>query len=173
MCGQRKMRSSLATVALVTVVVAIVAGAVALQRASDLGWVPARLRPLVTALNACAATWMAKVGVLGWTLTCWMATAIGWQLCLRSVGVELGFMQAISLVCGVTLVTVLSLIPGGLGASELGTVAMLVQFDVPIAEAQAAAVILRVYGVMFILLSLLHVPFAPTWRREAQGQLSP
>lgn len=139
--------------------------------ATLLGWaigrsgrLPRRLRPFAVALGDSAGTTAAKVTLLALTVVGWCATAFGWQACLASVGIDLTFVQAVGLVCLVTVANVLSLVPGGLGVSEVGVTAFLLGLDVPLSQAQAGALVIRVYGLMFLALSLLHLAAAQARR---------
>jgi uncharacterized membrane protein YbhN (UPF0104 family) len=133
-------------------------------------WLPALLRPFATALQDCADTLPRMATLLALTVGCWCVTAVGWQACLGSIGVELDFIAAVALVCVVTIVNVLSFIPGGLGISEVSTAVFLLQLGIPDTQAQAGAVIIRVYGLILVALSLLHLGLGQIpWLRLPQA----
>jgi len=134
------------------VVVSVVLRALTVSR-----WLPALVRPFAEALHNSANTLPRIATLLALTAGCWCVTALGWQASLRSIGVDVDFIAVVALVCVVTIVNVLSFIPGGLGISEVSTTVFLVQLGVPQTQAQAGAVIVRVYGLIIIALSLLHL----------------
>src|SRR5262249_29598390 len=59
----------------------------------------------------------------------WSVVAIGWQLSLLSISMDIGFQNSIALMSLTTIVNVLSLIPGGIGVSEASISELLTRLD--------------------------------------------
>jgi uncharacterized membrane protein YbhN (UPF0104 family) len=95
--------------------------------------------------------------VMALTLAAWALVVLGWQLSLHSIGIDIGFLKALTLMTVVTLAGILSLVPGGLGVSEVGTSRILMGFGQTEATAQAGAVIIRCYAILMVLLGLVHL----------------
>ena len=100
------------------------------------------------------ATW-AVVGIL--TVCSWAVVGVSWQIALLAVGIHLSLPQVLSLLSLVTLGTILSFIPGGLGVSEVLTSAVLTNMGIASVTAQAGALILRAYAVIIVLFGLTHL----------------
>lgn len=88
------------------------------------------------------------------TAVSWASVAFSWQVFLYASGIHLNFLQAVALMSIVALISILSLIPGGLGISEAGTSQLLMHFGVTAAVAQAGALVLRSYSIVAIVLGL-------------------
>jgi uncharacterized membrane protein YbhN (UPF0104 family) len=95
------------------------------------------------------------------TLASWAAVAFSWQILLYSAGLHLSFTKAIAVMSIVALISILSLIPGGLGISEAGTAQVLMRLGFTAVLAQAGALILRSYSILAILLAAVHLA---TWK---------
>ena len=89
--------------------------------------------------------------VLGWALT-----AAGWYCVLASIGTEIGYADVLLLVSLVTLLALVACVPGAVGVGEAGASWLLIQFGQAAAQAQAGALALRAYGIMILVLALLH-----------------
>lgn len=100
------------------------------------------------------ALWL-KIAVL--TMLAWALLGAGWQVALHAVEVQLSLPEVMWLIALITLGTVLSFVPGGLGVAEVLTVEALANMDVGLVAAQAGALILRVYGLPVILFGLFHL----------------
>jgi len=100
------------------------------------------------------ATW-AVMGIL--TVCSWALVGVSWQIALFAVGIHLSLPQVLSLISLVTLGTILSFIPGGLGVSEVLTSAVLTNMGIASVTAQAGALILRAYAVIIVLFGLAHL----------------
>jgi uncharacterized membrane protein YbhN (UPF0104 family) len=96
---------------------------------------------------------------VAWLLSslAWCVTVIAWGICLGSVGIRLSIPELGLLTSVVTLVNILSLIPGAVGISEVSTSIALTHFGVPEVKAQAGALVLRAYALIILLWGLLHV----------------
>lgn len=90
------------------------------------------------------------------SLAGWIVLAVGWHWCLTSIGIHLAPMQALSLTATITLINVLSLVPGAVGVSEAGISVALGQLGHPATLAQSAALMIRGYGLIALALGLVH-----------------
>lgn len=103
--------------------------------------------------------WQSKFQVLSafiLTLLSWLAVIAGWHIALKSVSVEISFLQSITVVSLTTLLAILSFVPGAIGVSELSISSILVKMDVPNSLAQTGAISIRLYALMILLLILFH-----------------
>ena len=87
----------------------------------------------------------------------WLAVAFGWHAALRSIAIDLELRQTLALLSLITLATIASLIPGGLGIAEAGTAELLRRFGVDDALAQAGALALRGFSLLVIALGFAHL----------------
>jgi uncharacterized membrane protein YbhN (UPF0104 family) len=108
------------------------------------------------------ATWF---GVLGLTLAGWICVTLGWWASLAVVGVTLTPSASLCVVALVTLGSVVSLVPGGLGVSEILAAGLLTELGFARASAQGGALVLRAYGVIVLLFGVAHL-VAGAWRRK-------
>ena len=109
-------------------------------------------------------------------ITCvsWASVAFSWQVFLYSAGIHLDFAQAMALMSIVALISILSLIPGGLGISEAGTSQLLIHFGFAVAVAQAGALVLRSYSLVAIALATGHLGLWKLIRlRRSSGTAKP
>ena len=112
-------------------------------------------------------------------ITCvsWASVAFSWQVFLYSGGIHVSFAQAVALMSIVALISILSLIPGGIGVSEVGTSQMLIHFGFAAAVAQAGSLVLRCYSLVAIALGAGHLGLwklvrSRRSRRLAAGQIA-
>lgn len=138
-----------------TLLAGVLVGGLALRSFGKAAWLDRSVRLLGTSL----ANVRGVAATTGLTVVGWGMIALGWQFCLLTVGVDIGFSRAAALTSVVTLGNVLSLIPGGVGVSEVGISEFLIRLDVAPGSAQAAALVVRAYGLLMILLGVLHLPF--------------
>jgi uncharacterized membrane protein YbhN (UPF0104 family) len=87
----------------------------------------------------------------------WASVAISWQIFLYAGLIKIDFVQALALMSVVALISILSLVPGGIGISEVSTAQVLQIFGLTIANAQAGAIVLRFYSLVAIALGLSHL----------------
>lgn len=90
------------------------------------------------------------------TLAAWLVVALGWAWCLACVGIHLPAMQAVTLTTGMTLVNVLSFIPGAVGVSEAGIAVALGHLGHAATLAQSGALMIRAYGLAALVLGAMH-----------------
>lgn len=84
------------------------------------------------------------------TVLAWMMTAAGWQVCLVSIGMDVGYVRALVLTLWVTLINILSMVPGAVGVSEVSIAELLVFWGYPVSLSQAAALSLRGYSLLIL-----------------------
>jgi uncharacterized membrane protein YbhN (UPF0104 family) len=94
---------------------------------------------------------------MAWTFAGWLLVAAAWQACLRSISIDLGMMELLGLLSSVTLATILSFVPAGLGVAEAGTSGILIHYGMAAPLAQAGALALRAFSVMVVALGGLHL----------------
>ncbi|MDR1530435.1 MAG: flippase-like domain-containing protein [Burkholderiales bacterium] len=121
-----------------------------LRMKNKTGWL-ARIR----SASGRPRNWIA-MGVL--TFFSWGLVALGWQVCLRAIGIPVSFFGTLWLVSLVTLGTILSCIPGGFGVADIIAIEWLAGMGESLVASQAAALILRFYSLVVILVGLLHLP---------------
>jgi uncharacterized membrane protein YbhN (UPF0104 family) len=91
------------------------------------------------------------------TIASWCLISFGWQVTLSMIDIHLSLPQTLWLCTSITLVTILSFIPGGMGVSDVLTVQVLLSLGVPNVTAQAGALILRLYALIVIFSGLGHL----------------
>jgi uncharacterized membrane protein YbhN (UPF0104 family) len=108
--------------------------------------------------------------VLAATALGWMIVALGWMACLRSVSIRLDLPELLGLVSLVTLASIFSFIPAGLGVADASAAALLIRHGVEPSLAQAGALALRGFSLLIIALGALHL-LALRRRGRRQGTL--
>jgi uncharacterized membrane protein YbhN (UPF0104 family) len=128
-------------------------------------WMASRIGPWKMRIRVMMGTLVGSPGRLffAWLLSMagWVVVVASWGLCLASVGIYVSVDQLLFLTTAITVINVLSLVPGGLGVAEVSTVFALAHFGVPAALAQAGAIIRRAYGFGILLCGFIHFAF---WR---------
>ncbi len=106
------------------------------------------------------------------TLCSWIAVAIGWQVCLLSISLSPGLEEILFMVAALSIINVLSFIPGGIGIFEAGAAALLLAFGQAEAMAQTGAIILRFQLLLVLALGALHYAVWEVRKRKAaRGRL--
>ncbi len=106
---------------------------------------------IVTALTVCA----------------WIIVAVGWQICLFSISLYLDLGKILFMVASLSIMNVLSFIPGALGVFEASTTQFLLHFGYGATVAQAGAIILRFQLLLVVALGTIHYII---WRyRKTRG----
>jgi uncharacterized membrane protein YbhN (UPF0104 family) len=131
------------------------------------GW-PRQLREH---MRLCAGDLPTLVLVIAITCISWASVAFSWQVFLYSGGIHLGFAKAVALMSTVALISILSLIPGGIGVSEAGTSQLLMHFGFGVATAQAGSLVLRSSSVVAIALGVSHLWLWKLVRNSRNRQL--
>lgn len=130
-----------------------IAGLVALAKLRLRG----RPRQLMETMRQCVGNVPTLIVVTGISCVSWASVAFSWQVFLYGGGIHLSFAQAVALMSIVALINILSLIPGGIGISEVGTSQMLMHFGFAAAIAQAGSLVLRCYSLVAIGLGAGHL----------------
>ena len=115
------------------------------------------LRRMHHQLRICLPDARAFAVLLGLTVLGWLVIALGWQVAIRAVGIDLDPMKAVALTTSVTLINILSFVPGAIGVSEISAALLLGQWHIGDSAAQAGAIMLRVYGLLIMVIGLLHL----------------
>jgi len=136
------------------VLIALPVAAFALLRRAR---VPGRAGALLARVREGVSDAPALLWLFVLTSAAWLAVAFGWYATMRSVGIDLDLPQTLGLLSIVSLATIASLIPGGLGIAEAGTAEVLRRFGVDATLAQAGALALRGFSLLVIALGLLHL----------------
>ncbi len=111
--------------------------------------------------------------VLLLTFLAWVVVALGWQVCLYSISVALTIQEAIALMSVVTVINILSCVPGAVGVSEVSSAGFLLRQGQSVPLAQAGALALRFYGVLILLLGVGHLLLwnaVRAWRGRAAAE---
>jgi uncharacterized membrane protein YbhN (UPF0104 family) len=116
-----------------------------------------RLQQLSLHMRECVADFPTLLMVTAITCVSWAAVAVCWQVFLYSAGIQLEFPKAMAVMSIVALISIVSLIPGGLGVSEVGIARLLIHFGFSAATAQAGAVVLRACSLVAIVLGAIHL----------------
>lgn len=116
-----------------------------------------RPQRLLESMRQCVGDLPTLLLVAAITLISWASVAFTWQVFLYAGGTQLDFAQTIALMSIVALVSILSLIPGGLGISEAGTAQLLMHFGCTATLAQAGSLVLRSASLVAVVLGLAHL----------------
>jgi uncharacterized membrane protein YbhN (UPF0104 family) len=133
-------------------VLVCVTGGIVLTRLELIGW-PRRLREH---MRRCVGDLPTLALATAITCVSWASVAFSWQIFLYSAGIAIGFTKAMALMSIVSAIGILSLIPGGVGVSEIGASQLLMNFGFPAATAQAGALVLRSVSVVAIAMGICH-----------------
>lgn len=87
----------------------------------------------------------------------WAVVALGWQSALYSISIDASFIDVLGLLAVITLMSVLSFVPGGLGVAEVGTSEFLMRLGVSASHAQAGALVIRCFGLLALGLGFAHL----------------
>lgn len=142
----------------------VLAGSAVIWRCRFPGWI-GRFQ---AHLRRCLSDGWTLPAVMGLTVVCWLVTALGWYVCLLGIGVDIGWLWAVMLTSTMTLVNLLSFIPGAVGVSEAGISLLLLQWGQAPPQAQAGAIILRGYSVLILVCGILHLPGLKILKRTSR-----
>jgi uncharacterized membrane protein YbhN (UPF0104 family) len=112
---------------------------------------------LLMTMRQCIGDARTLILVSGITCVSWASVAFSWQLFLYSAGINIGFVNALALMSVVSLISIASLIPGGVGISEVGSSTILMRFGLAASTAQAGAIVLRSLSLVAIALGAGHL----------------
>lgn len=116
-----------------------------------------RPQQLLESMRQCVGDIPTLLLIIAITCISWASVAFSWQVFLYAGGIHLSFTQAVALMSLVALISILSLIPGGLGISEAGTSQLLMHFGFAVTVSQAGALVLRSYSLVAIALGAGHL----------------
>lgn len=91
------------------------------------------------------------------TFCSWVTVAFGWQVCLYSISIQISLEKMLFMAATLSIINVMSFIPGALGIFEVGTTEFLLSFGNSAALAQTGAVILRAQLLVIIVLGVIHL----------------
>ncbi|NJP08457.1 MAG: flippase-like domain-containing protein [Leptolyngbyaceae cyanobacterium RU_5_1] len=115
-----------------------------------------KLGRFLSHLRQCTRNTSSLLLVILLTFCAWAMVVIGWQICLYSISIDLGFQKSIALMSVTTLINILSFVPGAVGVSEVGITEVLSRMGLTLASAQAGAFVLRFYSILVILVGAVH-----------------
>jgi len=98
------------------------------------------------------------------TFCSWAMVAIGWQVCLFSISLHLALGEIIFMVASLSIINVLSFVPGAVGVFEVGVTAFLLHFGQNAALAQTGAIILRFQLLLIVVLGAIHYVLWKYWK---------
>ncbi len=89
------------------------------------------------------------------TIPIWISNTLLWWIAALAINVQLKLSHAFLLIGGATLASVASMVPGGLGVSELSSRGILLVLGYGQAEAEAVAVAVRLITALVLVLAAL------------------
>lgn len=92
------------------------------------------------------------------TILKWGLTLFTWMLTLWLADINLTILEGCFLLGAVTTVSIISMIPGGLGVQELSVRAILITMGIEPIQAETAAIALRLFTPVMVLIGLAHLP---------------
>jgi uncharacterized membrane protein YbhN (UPF0104 family) len=110
----------------------------------------------IACVRECASKPGLLASVLALTLAGWIVVGLTWQVLLYSLGLNLGFRNAMALTSVMTFINILSLVPGALGVAEAGAAEILIKFGYHTVLAQAGAILLRSYSLIALPIGAIH-----------------
>jgi uncharacterized membrane protein YbhN (UPF0104 family) len=117
--------------------------------ASPQGW--------LSLLRSGTGTSLIKAKMLVLTVVSWCLVGLAWQISLRMVGIDVSLAAVCWLLSLVTFAALISLMPGGIGLSDVLTIQALTGMGAAPAAAQAGALILRLYSLIVIVFGCGHL----------------
>ena len=126
---------------------------------------PGRMGEFVAHIQSGVRTPAMLLLLLVLTFASWAIVALGWQACLLSISIRLGFLDVLGLLSVVTVASIASFIPGGLGVAEASVAEFLIRGGFAPPLAQAGALSLRGFSLLVILLGGIHfLALRARWR---------
>lgn len=92
------------------------------------------------------------------TFAKWGVTLVSWLLIFHLVDVDLNVWQGCFLVGASTAIMLMSMIPGGIGVLEVSIRALLIGMGIDELHAETAAIALRLFTPVMLLIGLAHLP---------------
>jgi uncharacterized membrane protein YbhN (UPF0104 family) len=130
----------------------LIAGSLAVNKVPAKG----KFGKFLVHLRACTRNWKSLLLVILLTFGAWTMVAMGWQICLYSISINLGFQKSMALMSMTTIINILSFVPGAVGVSEVSVAEFLNRMDINLVSAQAGALILRFYSLLIICVGAIH-----------------
>ena len=128
-----------------------------------------RLGEIQNSLRACAKNAVGLFLILSLTMSSWTVVVLGWEICLHSISIDIGFSDSMTLMSVMTVVNIMSFIPGGMGVSEAGIAELLIRTGHSSPASQAGALAIRFYGILTVLLGAVHFLIWRTIRPGSQN----
>ena len=116
-----------------------------------------RAQQLLNHMNQCVRNVPKLLLVTLITCVSWASVAFSWYILLYCGALPLDFLKTVALMSTVTLISILSLVPGGLGISEAGTSQVLIWLGFASTAAQTGTLLLRSYSIIAIVLGVAHL----------------
>lgn len=142
---------------LLTSLAAAVFGMFAVMLIAGVRLLHGRAGEFVREMQRCVGSPRVAIQLVLLTAAGWMAVAAAWILCLRSVAVEISLSDCATLLSAVTLSGLSTFLPGAVGIGEVTTVEFLVRQGYGDSAARAAAIILRGYAILSVVIGGLHM----------------
>lgn len=117
-------------------------------------------------LRQCVKSWKMFLTIFLLTTVGWFFIVLGWYASLRSISVLIDLWQTTAMMTVTTLIGLLSLIPWSLGISEVSIASFLAYFKQEAVLSQAGALMIRLYGMVTILLGVVHFGIWKLWGKE-------
>lgn len=92
------------------------------------------------------------------TLLSWVLVGFAWKISFSGVGIELSIVDVFIHISFVTLGSLLSFVPGGIGISEVLISEILSKAGIGASQAQSAALMIRIYGIFTLVFGVIHIP---------------
>ncbi len=145
-------------------------GSLALCVIAPLGrHLPGRLQPYIQLLHYRSRI----IGTGIFTVMLWLLYAGLWWTAVRAINVQLDFSQISLMLGGVMLAVVATMSPGGLGVAELGSRGIMLWLGKSYADADAAAIALRLLTPLLVLFGGACLVLLMHYRRHANLKRMP
>jgi uncharacterized membrane protein YbhN (UPF0104 family) len=125
-----------------------------------------RAQQLLNHMNQCVRNVPKLLLVTLITCVSWASVAFSWYILLYCGALPLDFLKTVALMSTVTLISIISLVPGGLGISEAGTSQVLIWLGFASTAAQTGTLLLRSYSIIAIVLGVAHLALWKVVRRR-------
>ena len=96
------------------------------------------------------------------TLASWAAMITGWKYILQSVGINLTVLETTSVISLTIIISIVSLVPGAVGVSEVSIAALLSQIGYETSIAQSGAMLMGIYTLVILVLTIVHLVLLKT-----------
>jgi len=117
---------------------------------------PGRVGQVVDQIQSSVSSPTVLCTLLILTFLSWAMSALAWQASFLSLSIALGITDIMGLLSIITLATVVSFIPGGLGVAEAGVTELLMGYGISAPLSQAGALILRALSFLIIVMGAFH-----------------